>query len=87
MVLGISFLFAWMRLKTGSVWTGMLLHASHNLFIQAFFDPQTKHARISDLWTTEFGAGLAIVSIIIAIIVANKSKELPPLEGSAASAA
>ena len=30
MVLGISFLFAWMRLKSGSVWTGVFLHASHN---------------------------------------------------------
>ena len=87
MVVSMSFLFAWMRLKSGSVWTGMLLHASHNLFIQAFFDPQTRHARISDLWTTEFGAGLAIVSIIVALIVANKSNELPPPEGSTASAA
>jgi membrane protease YdiL (CAAX protease family) len=86
MVVSMSFLFAWMRLKSGSVWTGMLLHASHNLFIQAFFDPQTRHARISDLWTTEFGAGLAIVSIIVALVVANKSSELPPPEGSAASA-
>jgi len=87
MVVSMSFLFAWMRLKSGSVWTGMLLHASHNLFIQAFFDPQTRHARVSDLWTTEFGAGLAIVSIIVALIVANKSGELPSPEGSVASAA
>lgn len=87
MVVSMSFLFAWMRLKSGSVWTGMLLHASHNLFIQAFFDPQTRHARVSDLWTTEFGAGLAIVSIIVALIVANKGNELPSPEGSAASAA
>jgi hypothetical protein len=65
----------------------MLLHASHNLFIQAFFDPQTRHARVSDLWTTEFGAGLAIVSIIVALIVANKGNELPSPEGSVASAA
>jgi hypothetical protein len=47
MVLGISFLFAWMRLKSGSVWTGMLLHASHNLFVQAFFDAQTRPARVT----------------------------------------
>jgi len=87
MVVSMSFLFAWMRLKSGSVWTGMLLHASHNLFIQAFFDPQTRHARVSDLWTTEFGAGLAIVSIIVALIVANKSSELPSPERSVASAA
>jgi membrane protease YdiL (CAAX protease family) len=84
MVISGSFLSAWMRLKSRSVWTSMLLHASHNLFVQAFFGPQTRHARVSDLWTTEFGAGLAIVSIVVALIVANKSGELPSRETFAA---
>lgn len=30
MVLGIGFVFALMRLKSGSVWTGMILQATHN---------------------------------------------------------
>jgi uncharacterized protein len=77
MVVGSSFLFAWMRLKSGSVWTGMLLHASHNLFIQAFFDPFTRHAKITDLWTTEFGAGLAIAGVIIGVIFYSKADQLP----------
>ncbi|HEV3277324.1 MAG TPA: CPBP family intramembrane glutamic endopeptidase [Terriglobia bacterium] len=77
LVVGMSFLFAWMRLKSGSVWTGMLLHASHNLFIQSFFDPQTRHARITDLWTTEFGAGLALMGIVLAVIFYRKRGELP----------
>jgi membrane protease YdiL (CAAX protease family) len=41
MVVGLSFAFAWMRLKSGSLWTAVLLHASHNLFIQRVFDPLT----------------------------------------------
>jgi uncharacterized protein len=77
LVIGMSFLFAWMRLKSGSVWTGMLLHASHNLFIQSFFDPLTRHARITDLWTTEFGAGLALMGIVLAVIFYRKRGELP----------
>lgn len=77
MVAGIAFLFAWMRLKSGSVWTGMLLHASHNLFVQGFFDRQTRHARITDLWTTEFGAGLALMGIVLAVIFYRKRQELP----------
>ncbi|HEV2177527.1 MAG TPA: hypothetical protein VGW33_10075 [Terriglobia bacterium] len=55
----------------------MFLHASHNLFIQAFFDPQTRHARITDLWTTEFGAGLALMGIILAVIFYRRRRELP----------
>jgi uncharacterized protein len=77
LVLGISFLFAWMRLKSGSVWTGMLLHASHNLFVQAFFDAQTRNARVTGLWTTEFGAGLALAAIFVALIFYAKRGELP----------
>jgi uncharacterized protein len=77
MVLGISFLFVWMRLKSGSVWTGMLLHASHNLFVQAFFDAQTRRARVTGLWTTEFGAGLALAALVVALIFYAKGGELP----------
>jgi membrane protease YdiL (CAAX protease family) len=77
MVMGISFLFAWMRLKSRSVWTGMLLHASHNLIVQDFFDVQTRRTRVTDLWTTEFGAGLALAAIVVAIIFYAKRGELP----------
>jgi len=78
MVLGMSFLFAWMRLKSGSVWTGMLLHASHNLFIQGIFDPLTRPARFTNYAAGEFGFGLALVSIALAIIFYGKRGELPP---------
>lgn len=77
MVIGISFLFAWMRLKSGSIWAGMLLHASHNIFIQGFFDPLTRPAPLTNYLTTEFGAGLAIVAVIIAVIFYKKRGELP----------
>jgi CAAX protease family protein len=82
LVLGISFLLAWMRLKSGSVWTGMLLHASHNLFVQAFFDAQTRRARVTGLWTTEFGAGLALAALVVAAIFYAKRDELPALRES-----
>ena len=77
MVIGISFLFAWMRLKSGSVWTGMFLHASHNIFIQAFFDPLTRPATATRYLIGEFGAGLAIVAVIIAVIFYEKRGQLP----------
>ena len=66
-----------MRLKSGNVWTGMLLHGGHNLFGQAFFDAQTRRARIIRLWTTEFGAGLALIAVIGAVIFYAKRGQLP----------
>lgn len=41
LVFGASFIFAWMRLKSGSLWTGAILHASHNLYIQTILTPLT----------------------------------------------
>jgi membrane protease YdiL (CAAX protease family) len=57
-VLEISFLFAWLRLKSGSLWTGVILHASHNLIIQNVFDAVTTDRGATAYFTGEFGVGL-----------------------------
>jgi membrane protease YdiL (CAAX protease family) len=66
MVIGISFAFAWLRLRSGSFWPAALMHASHNLFIQQVFDPLTQDTGITACVTGEFGAALAIAAIVIA---------------------
>jgi len=85
MVVSISFVFAWMRLKSGSLWTGVLLHASHNLFIQAFFDPLTTNTGKTAYIIGEFGAALALVSIVFAVYFWSRREELPRPEQQAAS--
>lgn len=77
MVLSISFLFAWLRLRSGSLWTGMLLHASHNLFIQAVFDPLTKDTGITNYLIGEFGAGLAVVGALVGFLFWRQRRQLP----------
>lgn len=76
MVVSISFIFAWMRLKSGSLWTGVLLHASHNLFIQQFFDPLTTNTGRTPYVIGEFGAALALVSIAFALYFWGRRGEL-----------
>jgi CAAX protease family protein len=76
MVFGISFLFAWMRLKSGSLWTGVLLHASHNLFIQSFFDPITRNTGRTRYFIGEFGAGLAIASLVVGAYFWSRRNEV-----------
>lgn len=41
-LLAMSFIINWIRLKSGSVWPAVLLHASHNFYMQNLFDPMTK---------------------------------------------
>jgi membrane protease YdiL (CAAX protease family) len=76
MVIGISFVFAWMRLKSGSLWTGAFLHASHNLFIQGIFTPLTIDTGTTKWAIDEFGFALAIGAVIVAIVVWRKRDEV-----------
>jgi membrane protease YdiL (CAAX protease family) len=69
MVVAMGYVAAWIRLKSGSVWPAMLFHASHNLFVQAIFDPNTRSTPFTNYVTGEFGAGLAIAAIVVAMII------------------
>jgi len=68
MVTAMGFPFAWLRLRSGSVWPAAILHASHNLFVQAFFDRVTVDTGPTKWLTGEFGAGLALAFIGLALI-------------------
>lgn len=85
MVIGISFAFAWLRLKSGSLWTAALLHAMHNVFIQAIFTPLTAQNEITPYIIDEFGVGLALAGIVVALIYWSKRKALPQEQAKEAS--
>ena len=69
MVVGISFVLAWLRLRSGSLWTAVFLHASHNLFIQEVLTPLTTDTGRTKYVIGEFGLALAIVAVAVAILV------------------
>jgi membrane protease YdiL (CAAX protease family) len=62
----LSCVWTWMRLKSGSIWPGVVLHAAHNTFIQAFFDPITVDNSKTRYIAGEFGAALLVLSILMA---------------------
>jgi len=82
MVLAISFVFAWMRLKSGSLWTGALLHASHNLYVQSIFTPLTNKSANTAWFIDEFGAVLPVVTIAFAIFFWSRRASWQPLFGN-----
>lgn len=61
LVFGGSFIFNWITLKSGSVWTAVILHSAHNLFIQGLFDKITINNGTTLFFTSEFGIGMAII--------------------------
>jgi len=76
MVISMSFVFTWFRLKSSSLWTGVMLHASHNLFIQGFFTPITIANSQSKYFIDEFGTVLAVVTLAFAVYFWTRRKEL-----------
>jgi len=89
MVIAMGFPFAWLRLRSGSVWPAAILHASHNLFVQAFFDRVTVDTGPTRWLTGEFGAGLALAFIAVGWIFWREraSVEAPNATGAGRGAA
>jgi membrane protease YdiL (CAAX protease family) len=77
LLIGTSFVYTWLRLKSGSLWTGMFLHASHNAFVQSFFTRITSATTITTYFIGEFGAALALLSIILGFAFWRKRASLP----------
>jgi len=80
-VMSITFVFTWLRLKSNSLWTSVMLHASHNLFVQAVFNPITVENSHTKYFIGEFGIVLPSISLLLAIYFWTRRKELPSLNG------
>lgn len=77
LVVSMSFIYSWFRLKSGSLWTGVILHASHNLFIQTFFTPITEISNSrTNYYIDEFGAVLPVVVMFVAVYFWTRRKEV-----------
>ena len=77
MAVSMSFVFAWLRLRSGSLWTAVILHAAHNMFVQALFGGATVESGATEYITTEFGAGMAIMYVIIGFWFWRRRGQLP----------
>ena len=55
--------------KIGSLWPCVLLHESHNLWIQVVLTPRTADTGYTRWWVDEFGAALAIVSVLLSVFI------------------
>jgi membrane protease YdiL (CAAX protease family) len=78
----LTFVWTWLRLKSRSIWPCVILHASHNTFIQSFFDPLTVHNKRTNYVANEFGAGILILSIVMAIYFWRRRDEVEGLSSA-----
>ncbi|HEX3383833.1 MAG TPA: type II CAAX endopeptidase family protein [Mucilaginibacter sp.] len=81
MVISSSFILTWFRLKSNSLWPAVILHASHNLFIQAFFTPLTRDTGHTKYFIDEFGIVLSLTSLAAAVFFWAKRGQLTRTPG------
>jgi len=66
-LVSMSVIMTYFRLKTNSLWPAVLLHMSHNIFLQKFFTPMTEQNNQSAWFIDEFGAVLPLTIFLFAL--------------------
>jgi membrane protease YdiL (CAAX protease family) len=77
LIVAISFPFAWLTLKSGSLWPAVVLHAFHNQIVQGIFDKLTGNTGITPYIIGEFGIGLALTGLVVAYIFWRMRRDVP----------
>jgi uncharacterized protein len=87
MVIADAYILGWLRLKSGSLWPAAILHASHNLFIQAIFDRMTAPVGKALYITTEFGCGLVLTIGALAVYFWTRRNQVADISSQPSSIA
>ena len=73
--ISIAFIATWLRLRSASVWPCAILHASHNVFVQSFFDTMTApRGPITAYITGEFGVAQPLAVAACAAVVWSRCR-------------
>lgn len=65
-VLTSGVVLAWLRMRSGSLWPAVVMHATHNGLIQAFFNRITADTGPTEYVVGEFGVALLPFSLLLA---------------------
>lgn len=76
LVASAAIIFAWLRMKSGSIWPVAIFHATHNGVVQAFYGRITKESGFSAYFTGEFGLMLPLITLILAIYFYKKADKI-----------
>jgi membrane protease YdiL (CAAX protease family) len=69
LLLAASVICTWLRLKSGSIWPAVILHAANNLFVQDVLRPLSVTGRWSGYALDQFGGLLPLLAVLVAALV------------------
>ena len=67
-LVSMSFVMAYIRYKTDSLWPAVIFHMSHNVFLQKFFTPITEDNGATVWFADEFGLAVPLVAACFGLI-------------------
>lgn len=73
-----TFVINWLIAKSGSVWPAVVLHTSHNVLFKNVYDPLMTRYPLTDFFVTEFGLGLMVINVLMALYVWSRRSEVDP---------
>lgn len=76
LVMGLSAMTAWMRLKSGSIWPPVIWHGVHNLLIQGTFLSMTMDTGVSEYIVDDFGMGVMMTGVLLAAVFLRRGSGL-----------
>jgi membrane protease YdiL (CAAX protease family) len=74
MVISSGVILAFLRMKSGSIWPAVIMHATHNGVIQAFFDRITIDTGHTHYFTGEFGIALVPFTVALAYYMWHRAE-------------
>ena len=77
-LVAMSVVYGWFRERSGSLWTAVLLHASHNVLITPVFSRMTADTGATTWAIDEFGFLLAAVSVLMAVMFTRRPNGAAP---------
>lgn len=71
-LLGLALVMGWLRERSGSLWTAVVLHSAHNAAILSVFDRMTVASEGSDRYLSESGLLFAAVALGFGVLYAMR---------------
>ncbi len=75
--IALSFLNNWFRVRSGSVWPNVILHASHNIFFLNVFDSLMARYPLTEFFVTESGVLQMVILVLMALYIWAHRDQLP----------
>jgi membrane protease YdiL (CAAX protease family) len=67
---------AWLRLRSGSLWTAVIFHSAHNAVIQQFLTPVTERTGLASYFVDETGAAMLPFALLLAAYFWSRRAEV-----------